>query len=122
MKEDYDDEEDDDMGEAIDPNLNPAKFARSKGEYEDHVLKVIESAVIVNELKEYMQKVKKVKNFLLMVIERNRFLKKREAIKLLQRYSKSYISWKDTRKELVEERDFRKVEALKFFIKKASDV
>lgn len=123
VKEDYDDEEDDDInGEAIDPNLNPAKFARSKGEYDDHVLKVIESSVIVSELKLYMQNVNKVKNFLLMVIQRNRFLKKRAAINLLQRYSKSYLSWKDSRKELVEERDFKKVEALKFFIKKASDV
>lgn len=49
-------------------------------------------------------------------------MKKRAAVRLLQRYSKSYISWKDTRKELREERDFRKVEALKFIIRKASDV
>ena len=30
--------------------------------------------------------------------------------------------WKDIRKELVAERDFKKVETLKFYIRKASDV
>ena len=47
---------DDDEFNVIDPNLNPNKFVRSAGEYEDHVLKVVETSVIVNELKEYMQK------------------------------------------------------------------
>lgn len=57
-----------------------------------------------------------------MVIERNRFLKKRAAIRLVQRYTKSYVAWKDIRKELIAERDFKKVESLKFYIRKASDV
>ena len=113
---------DDDFGNPIDPNLNPTKFVRSKGEYEDHIQKVIETSVIIKELKEYMLKTQKVKNFLRMVIQRHRFLKKRSAIRLLQRYSKSYLDWKDVRKELREERDFKKVEALKFVIRKASDV
>ena len=95
---------------------------RSTREYEDHVATVIESNVIMNEIKLYMQKVQKVKRFLLMVIQRNRFLRKRTAIRLVQRYTKSYVAWKEMRKELIEERDFRKVEALKFYIRKASDV
>lgn len=57
-----------------------------------------------------------------MVVHRRRFLKRRAAIKLVQRYTKSYVAWKEMRKELVEERDFKKVEALKFYIRKASDV
>lgn len=57
-----------------------------------------------------------------MVIERNRFLKKRAAIRLVQRYTKSFVAWKGMRKELIAERDFKNVEALKFYIRKASDV
>lgn len=106
----------------MDPNLNPNKFVRSTREYEDHVVNVIETNVLMNEIKQYMQNVKKVKRFLLMVVHRRRFLKRRAAIKLVQRYTKSYVAWKETRKELVEERDFKKVEALKFYIRKASDV
>ena len=49
-------------------------------------------------------------------------MKRRGAVKLLQRFSKSFLAWKDVRKELVNERDFKKVEALKFYIRKASDV
>ena len=122
VNENYDDENDEDDMEAIDPNLNPNKFVRSKGEYEDHVAKVVETSVIINEIKEYIQKTQKVKNFLIMVVHRRRFLKRRAGIRLLQRYMKGYLSWKDARKELREERDFKKVEALKFFIRKASDV
>lgn len=109
-------------GDHIDPNLNPTKFVRSTREYEDHVLKVIESAVIVRELKEYMQKTQKVKNFLRMTIHRHRFLKRQAATRLLQRYTRSFVAWKEVNKELREERDFKKVQALKFFITKASDV
>ena len=69
-----------------------------------------------------MEKVKIVKGFLLMVVERHRFLKKRAAIKMIQRYTKSFGAWKEARKELREERDLKKVEALKFYIRKASDV
>lgn len=85
VNEDYDDENDDEEfgGDGIDPNLNPNKFVRSTREYEDHIEIIIETNVIVNELKEYMKKVNKVKNFLRMVIHRNRFLKKREGIKLI---------------------------------------
>ena len=95
---------------------------RSAAEYEDHVAKIIETSVIVNELKEYVNNTEKVKRFLRMVIYRRRFLKARTASRLLQRYCKSFIAWKDIRKELVDERDFKKVEALKFYIRKASDV
>lgn len=57
VNEDYDDEHDDDDDDNIDPNLNPNKFVRSTREYEDHVVTVIESNVIMNEIKQYMQKV-----------------------------------------------------------------
>lgn len=55
-EDDYDEEHDDDEFGAIDPNLNPNKFVRSQGEYEEHVIKIVETSVIVNELKEYMKK------------------------------------------------------------------
>lgn len=51
MNEDYDDEHDDDDDDNIDPNLNPNKFVRSTREFEDHVVTVIESNVIMNEIK-----------------------------------------------------------------------
>jgi len=58
VNEDYDDEEEDDEEFSnMDPNLNPNKFVRSTREYEDHVLKVIESNVIINQIKQYMHKV-----------------------------------------------------------------
>lgn len=124
VKEDDDDEnEEDDLGcEAMDPNLNPDKFVRSATEYQNHIQSFIESAVIFSELKQQMQSISKVKCFLLMVIQRSRFLKKRRMIRLVQKYTKSYISWKEYRKELIAERDFRKVEALKFQVRKASDM
>ena len=84
VQEDYDDEQDiEDDGDNIDPNLNPSKFVRSTNEYEDHVVKVVETNVIMNEIKKYMENVKKVKQFLLMVVQRHRFLKKRRAIKMI---------------------------------------
>jgi len=52
VQEDYDDEQDiEDDDDNIDPNLNPSKFVRSTNEYEDHVVKVVESNVIINEIK-----------------------------------------------------------------------
>lgn len=49
VNEDYDDEQDDDDEfNNMDPNLNPNKFVRSTREYEDHVLNVVESNVIMN--------------------------------------------------------------------------
>ena len=69
VQEDYDDEQDiEDDDDNIDPNLNPSKFVRSTNEYEDHVVKVVETNVIMNEIKKYMENVKKVKQFLLMVV------------------------------------------------------
>ena len=52
VQEDYDDEQDlEDDCDNMDPNLNPSKFVRSTREYEDHVVKVVESNVIINEIK-----------------------------------------------------------------------
>lgn len=54
VNEDYDDEQDDDDDDNMDPNLNPNKFVRSTREYEDHVVNVIETNVLMNEIKQYM--------------------------------------------------------------------
>ena len=51
----------------------------------------------------------KVRSFLLMIVTRRRFYKKLDAVFLLQRYLKSYISWKDTRKEYTEARDLKRI-------------
>ena len=71
---------------------------------------------------DYINKVDKVKRFLLTVIHRNRFLKKRAAIQLLQKQLKGFSVWKKVSKDVREQRDFMRVEKLKFCIRKASDV
>ena len=44
-----------------------------------------------------------------MIVERRRFYKKLEAVFLLQKFLKSYNSWKDTRKEYTEARDLKRI-------------
>ena len=121
VNEDYDDENDDDM-DATDPNLNPQAFVRSKREYEEHVAKYVETSVIIDEIKEYIKKVNKVKRFLVMAIYRNRFLKRRADIRMLQRYMKGYAAWRDSRIDLILHRDILKVGDLESIIIMSSDV
>ena len=83
VKEDYDDENDEDFGDNTDPNLNPQKYVRTKREYADHMTDHVETSCIMNYLKDYMMKVRKVHSFLITIIHRRRFLKKRESIRMV---------------------------------------
>ena len=72
--DEYIDEEDD--ATQKDPNLNPHKFVRSKGEFQDFVQDLIESNVIKSLIKQFfLQKIQKVQAFLLMIVMRKRYLK-----------------------------------------------
>lgn len=69
VNEDYEDEADDET--------NPAAFVHSKKEYEDHVFQVIEHDTVLSLIKEHVNKIKKVSNFLLTIILSKRFKKRR---------------------------------------------
>ena len=84
--------------------------------------KFIETSVIIDEIKDYIKKVNKVKRFLVMVIHRNRFVKKRAATNVLKRYMKGYQAWRDSRIDLILHRDILKVGDLESIIIMSSDV
>jgi len=86
------------------------------------VAKYVETSVIIDEIKEYIKKVNKVKRFLVMAIYRNRFLKRRADIRMLQRYMKGYAAWRDSRIDLILHRDILKVGDLESIIIMSSDV
>jgi len=59
-----------------DDEMNPAAFIHNKKEYHDHVMQVIEYDTILEECRIHVNKIKKVKEFLLTCVHRRRFKEK----------------------------------------------
>ena len=65
VHEDYDEEDDDIM--------NPAIFVHNKDEYANHAFQAVEHDTVLKEIKAHVNKIKRVKEFMLMCILRKRF-------------------------------------------------
>ena len=114
VHEDYD-EEDDDL-------MNPAVFVHNQEEYASHVFQAVEYDTVLKEIKAHINKIKRVKEFLLMCVLRKRFQRKRQAQGLLTRYLKSYKIRKETMRILREKHERMRVIEMKKTILRATQV